>query len=151
MQLRVEFVFGVESKEDHFDEKEFESEKEEDVILFLCGDDEVDLIFFYEDFHNLDEGQKFDDDGRDFMEDKAVFGDDGFVIEVVSQINPQVPQKHVPLKYVDYIPIVFKQEIFVFKDFVKVCKIYEKTNKIQRSNFCQQGENDGDQYDDMYK
>ncbi|KAK9086677.1 hypothetical protein Syun_029071 [Stephania yunnanensis] len=81
---------GAESKEDYFDEEEFESEKEEDMILFLCGDDEVDLIFFYEDFHNLDEGQKFDDDGRDFMEDKAVFGDDGFVIEVVSHINPQV-------------------------------------------------------------
>ncbi|KAK9157409.1 hypothetical protein Scep_003983 [Stephania cephalantha] len=34
-------------------------------------------------------GLKFDDDGCDFVEDKVVFGDDGFVIEVVSRKYPQ--------------------------------------------------------------
>ncbi|KAK9103146.1 hypothetical protein Sjap_020400 [Stephania japonica] len=39
---------------------------------------------------NLDEGPKFDDDGCNLVEDKVVFGDDGFIIKVVSHNNPQM-------------------------------------------------------------
>ncbi|KAK9128591.1 hypothetical protein Syun_017388 [Stephania yunnanensis] len=35
-------------------------------------------------FDNYDEVPKFDSDGHDFAEDKLVFADDGFVIEVIS-------------------------------------------------------------------
>ncbi|KAK9127317.1 hypothetical protein Syun_016114 [Stephania yunnanensis] len=35
-------------------------------------------------YDKFDEARKFDGDGHDFVEDKFVFGDDGFVIEVIS-------------------------------------------------------------------
>ncbi|KAK9121253.1 hypothetical protein Syun_018870 [Stephania yunnanensis] len=57
------------------------SEKEEYVVLFLYDDGKVDPIFFEEDFDNFDDELNFDGDGQDFVEDKLVFGDDGFVIE----------------------------------------------------------------------
>ncbi|KAK9109086.1 hypothetical protein Sjap_017146 [Stephania japonica] len=47
-------------------------------------------IFFKEDFDNLDKGPKLNEDVYDFVEDKIVFGDDSFIMEVVSHKNPQV-------------------------------------------------------------
>ncbi|KAK9157809.1 hypothetical protein Scep_004383 [Stephania cephalantha] len=90
MQLRVEFAFGEQSKEEYSENEEFVFEKEEEGVLFLYGDGEIDQIFFTENSNNLDEGPKFDDDMHNFIEDKVVFGDDGFVIKVVSHKNPQV-------------------------------------------------------------
>ncbi|KAK9137698.1 hypothetical protein Sjap_008292 [Stephania japonica] len=87
MQLRVEFGFGEERELEYSysDEEEFVFEEEIDVVLFLYGDvRRIDPIFFEEDFENFDEEPKFDSDGYDFVEDKLVFGEDGFVIEVVS-------------------------------------------------------------------
>ncbi|KAK9125481.1 hypothetical protein Scep_014327 [Stephania cephalantha] len=83
MQLRVEFSFGEEPKKEYCDNEKLVSEKEEDGILFLCGDSEVDPIFFKEDSDDLDEGPKFDNDGRDFVEDKVVFEEGDFFIENV--------------------------------------------------------------------
>ncbi|KAK9160504.1 hypothetical protein Syun_006845 [Stephania yunnanensis] len=59
----------------------------EDEFLFLYGDDEVDSIFLDEDSNNIDEVAKFDSDGHDFLEDKLVFGDNGFVIEMISHFK----------------------------------------------------------------
>ncbi|KAK9102425.1 hypothetical protein Sjap_019679 [Stephania japonica] len=57
-------AFGDDPKENlSFDREKFVSEKGEDMVMFLCGDGEVDPIFFNEDFDKLDEGPKFDDDG----------------------------------------------------------------------------------------
>ncbi|KAK9096247.1 hypothetical protein Sjap_021744 [Stephania japonica] len=80
MQLRMKFAFGEKPKEEYFDEEEFVLEEEIDGVIFLYGDGKVNSIFFKEDYDNLDEGSKFDDDGHDFAVDKVVFGDDGFVI-----------------------------------------------------------------------
>ncbi|KAK9146524.1 hypothetical protein Sjap_006427 [Stephania japonica] len=88
MQLRVKFACCEEPEEQYSDEEEFVSEKKIDSFFFLYDDDKVDLIFFKEDSENLDKGPKFED-GHDFVEDKVVFGDDDFIIEVVSNKNPQ--------------------------------------------------------------
>ncbi|KAK9100180.1 hypothetical protein Scep_023610 [Stephania cephalantha] len=94
MQLMAEFSFGENPEEEYSNEDEFVYEEEIDS-LFLYGDSKVDPIFFDEDFDNLDKGPKFDDDGPDFVEDKVVFGDDDFVIEVVSHKNPQAAELEV--------------------------------------------------------
>ncbi|KAK9107631.1 hypothetical protein Syun_023642 [Stephania yunnanensis] len=90
MQLRVEFALDENPEEEYSDEEKFVYEEEIDGVLFLYGDAKVDPIFFEDDSDNLNERPKFDDDGRDFVEDKVVFGKDDFVIEVVSQKNSQV-------------------------------------------------------------
>ncbi|KAK9162855.1 hypothetical protein Syun_003757 [Stephania yunnanensis] len=66
------------------DEDEDEDEEKEDGVLFLYDDDEVDSIFFEDDSDNFDNAPKFDDDGHDFVDDKLVFGDNDFVVEVIS-------------------------------------------------------------------
>ncbi|KAK9158931.1 hypothetical protein Scep_005505 [Stephania cephalantha] len=89
IEIKCQFAFGKKLEEKYFDE-EFVSEEEINGVLFLYGDGKVNPIFFEEDSDNLDEGPKFDDDGCDFVEDKVVSGDDGFIIEVVSYKDPQV-------------------------------------------------------------
>ncbi|KAK9121717.1 hypothetical protein Syun_019334 [Stephania yunnanensis] len=68
-------------------DNEFVAYKEEDEVLFLYGDGEVDMIFIEEDSDNVDVAPKFDGNWHDFVEDKLVFGlvfgDEGFVIEVM--------------------------------------------------------------------
>ncbi|KAK9125532.1 hypothetical protein Scep_014378 [Stephania cephalantha] len=68
-------------------ENEFTAEREKDGVFFLYGDNEVNLIFFKEDSNNFDNAPKFDGDGHDFVENKLVFRDNGFVIEVISHPN----------------------------------------------------------------
>ncbi|KAK9151171.1 hypothetical protein Syun_009480 [Stephania yunnanensis] len=63
--------------------------KKENRVLFLYADDEVDPIFFEEDFDNFDEAPKFDGDGHDFVENKLVFGDNDFVIKVTPNAHFQ--------------------------------------------------------------
>ncbi|KAK9122956.1 hypothetical protein Sjap_012558 [Stephania japonica] len=92
MQLRMEFAFGEKLKEEYSNEKEFASEEEIDGDIFLYGYAwRIDPIFFVEESKNFDEEPKFVSDGYDFVENKIVFGEDGFVIEVVSKFKvPQV-------------------------------------------------------------
>ncbi|KAK9163335.1 hypothetical protein Syun_004237 [Stephania yunnanensis] len=111
MQLRMEFAFGEKLKEEYSDEEEFVSDEEIDGFLFLYSNDKVHLIFFEEDFDNLDEGPKFDNDGCYFMEDKVVFVDGDSVIEVVSHKNLQV------LEVVVDDEVKFEEELSMFENF----------------------------------
>ncbi|KAK9115969.1 hypothetical protein Sjap_014916 [Stephania japonica] len=87
IQLKVEFVFDEKPEEEYSDEEEFVSK-----VLFLYGDvRRIDPIFFEEESKNFNEAPKFDSDGYNFVEDKIVFGEVDFVIEVVSLFKvPQV-------------------------------------------------------------
>ncbi|KAK9119278.1 hypothetical protein Scep_017371 [Stephania cephalantha] len=87
MQLRVKFAFDENPEEEYSDEEEFVSEEEIN---------------------------EFDDDGRDFVGDKVVFGEDDFVIEVVSHKNPQV------LEVVVGDMIVNKSSVKNFSDYQKL-------------------------------
>ncbi|KAK9116737.1 hypothetical protein Sjap_015684 [Stephania japonica] len=105
----------------------------------------IDPIFFEEESKNFDEAPKFDSDGYNFVEDKIVFGEDDFVIEVVSLFKvPQVFEEVVGdtsvnksfvndfSNYQNYVVSLSNYEIKPIEDkFVSDHKPYEEMNFLE--------------------